>query len=360
MQESYIYLSAFSLMVVICMVVNVATNRNVPQKHRRYFIEVYVLMCITTFCECLWTLINGGNSRILLQITKILEFSITPILPVIYSKTFQIKDDRRNFKNLLFYILVIVHLIIEIVSINTGGYIFYVDENNVYHRGQFYAIYVATFTICATYLFCNIVSFSNYYQNKDVLFLISVILFLFCGILIQFIAKVNVAWLAVSVASLMLFIYHSNVTGYIDSLTTLLNQRSYKSKVESIDEQVIVLLMDVNDFKAINDNYGHSYGDEVLKEIGFAIKETYSKFGYCYRIGGDEFCALLQTTADLNGLNEKFVAKLEELKKRDPRFPGVSIGWALYQAVGDVSILDVIQQADMAMYESKRKSKVQS
>ena len=53
-------------------------------------------------------------------------------------------------------------------------------------------------------------------------------------------------------------------------------------------------MIDANDFKLINDTYGHQCGDWALAKISEAILNVYSKVGFCYRIGGDEFCVILR------------------------------------------------------------------
>ena len=55
-------------------------------------------------------------------------------------------------------------------------------------------------------------------------------------------------------------------------------------------------MFDVDNFKQINDHYGHVQGDVCLAEIAECIKKVYANDGYCYRTGGDEFCVLLKNS----------------------------------------------------------------
>jgi diguanylate cyclase (GGDEF)-like protein len=56
-----------------------------------------------------------------------------------------------------------------------------------------------------------------------------------------------------------------------------------------------VVVMDVDDFKRVNDRHGHLYGDQCLKRLAALVYDTFKDIGVSYRIGGDEFCVLMRT-----------------------------------------------------------------
>ena len=56
----------------------------------------------------------------------------------------------------------------------------------------------------------------------------------------------------------------------------------------------MLIVFDLDNFKYINDTYGHQAGDQCLKVIAECLKKAYSRYGNCYRIGGDEFCVLFR------------------------------------------------------------------
>ena len=83
----------------------------------------------------------------------------------------------------------------------------------------------------------------------------------------------------------------------LDALTGLLNQSSYLHRTAEMTRRGgMLVVFDVDNFKYINDHYGHLQGDVCLAEIADCIKKAYASYGYCYRIGGDEFCVLLKDT----------------------------------------------------------------
>ena len=74
----------------------------------------------------------------------------------------------------------------------------------------------------------------------------------------------------------------------------------------------VLVVFDVDAFKQINDSYGHVQGDLCLAEIAECIKKAYANFGYCYRIGGDEFCVLLKNADKEDWCKQEFLHRLEE------------------------------------------------
>lgn len=348
-------------MAVLLMFVNIRSNLNINQKHRRYFRLTYGLIAVTAMCECIGRFISNSaiiELKPILIIVKFIEFSITPCIPVIYASIFKVGNQNENFAHKVMLALLLIHILTEVLSLYSGT-IFLVNNSGVYERGTYYAVYVISFVFAGMYLFWMVISFSSFYQNKDLKLLVSIVVFITSGVMIQFIlSEVNITWLTISISSIFMFVYYENITLYTDALTVLLNQRSYKAQLErGFEEETIVLLMDVNDFKNVNDRYGHNYGDLALKAIGNAIKEVYASYGYCYRIGGDEFCVFMKPKVDVRKLNKQFIAKLIELQTKDIKFPLVSIGSALYRPQNGLSILDTVEEADKNMYEEKRRLK---
>lgn len=98
-------------------------------------------------------------------------------------------------------------------------------------------------------------------------------------------------------------------------------------------------------------------GDAVLAEVGSTIYAVFSKVGYCYRIGGDEFCVIAQIsdTAAEKYLSE-FLRELTARRVKNEHLPHVSVGYMCFNPVLG-SVEDAIKRADRTMYHYKRKRK---
>jgi len=144
-----------------------------------------------------------------------------------------------------------------------------------------------------------------------------------------------------------------------DSLTGLLNRHSLRLNFNGyIGEKVFVVMMDVDDFKHYNDEYGHEVGDEVLKEFSIIIEDVFDNADI-YRYGGDEF--LLVSDCDVED-------GIEGLKEIRNRFHGLrftnhgknatcSFGYVYGMCDNDYNMRKMINTADENLYKSKGEGK---
>lgn len=146
-----------------------------------------------------------------------------------------------------------------------------------------------------------------------------------------------------------------------DSLTGILNRRAFDQICHASAEKqqpIALLLIDMDNFKAINDNYGHSGGDTALQELSRLLLETFRTDDYVARIGGDEFAAILPyclpqaaniIKQKILGVNEKLVTIKDNIKP-----VSISVGVA-FSSTGYSE--DLFKKADKALYIVKEKGK---
>lgn len=150
---------------------------------------------------------------------------------------------------------------------------------------------------------------------------------------------------------------------YTDSLTQCNSRAACISLIESLEDQrnmrVSIVYMDLNNFKHVNDTYGHDKGDNLLVIFGAVLKEVFEKRGFVGRLGGDEFITIL---ADANDDEiERMCKEVEQLlweQSKNLDFPYVissSYGYASRNVGQPETIEEVMQQADEKMYLNKAK-----
>ena len=145
-----------------------------------------------------------------------------------------------------------------------------------------------------------------------------------------------------------------------DKLTSLLNRQGYDAIYRDLDlEKTIYILLDIDDFKSINDNYGHVIGDRFLKKIA-AILLKYFPDDYVCRLGGDEFAILISGYQD--NIKEELIKKFNAMEKeatdtQHDRLPSssISIGVVFGSSIDTTDTL--YRKADKAMYHVKGISK---
>ena len=163
--------------------------------------------------------------------------------------------------------------------------------------------------------------------------------------------------LAKKCAQVLHFAYHDELTGLpnrsllLDRLTQAMAQSGRQQK------QLVLLFIDLDKFKTINDQLGHAAGDQVLQQVAKRLSACVRVGDTACRYGGDEFLILLPELNDQNSID----AVKDKIQKRlaaaymlnnQPRIVTASIGVAIYKQ-GELNCRDFIEQADSAMYVAK-------
>ncbi len=148
-----------------------------------------------------------------------------------------------------------------------------------------------------------------------------------------------------------------------DVLTPLLNRRAFVREVQRAialtrrhDIAASVIYFDLDDFKGVNDNYGHAAGDAVLIAVAERLLANVREADVVGRIGGDEFAVLLQH-ADLGAAQAKAATLAKAVCERTVEAPGgdirVSLTWGARQIGAVDSAEQALSEADAAMYLRK-------
>lgn len=156
-----------------------------------------------------------------------------------------------------------------------------------------------------------------------------------------------------------------------DSLTGLANRRGCEGALENTlarakrgDNRFAVLLLDLDDFKTINDSMGHDIGDQILVRIALRIKSVVREGDLVCRLGGDEFVVLmrdLEENAQAAFLAERIVEVLRHpiTLRYSEHVVTASIGVAVYDEHTE-TVSDLLKSADMAMYQAKQEGRNKS
>jgi diguanylate cyclase (GGDEF)-like protein len=155
----------------------------------------------------------------------------------------------------------------------------------------------------------------------------------------------------------------------VDGLTGLFNRHYFDVRLHQELERakrsatsLTLLLADVDDFKAINDTYGHQTGDAVLRMVGGALRSAVRVFDICARYGGDEMAILMPSSDRASAIAcaervQKWIAESAGRENAPAQLPTltVSIGVAVFET-GDAPA-DLLHRADQCLYEAKSAGK---
>lgn len=266
-------------------------------------------------------------------------------------------DIRRNIYRtigLISIVLLVINIFYPLVfSVSDGRY----------QRGFAYIIFLifaAFYILDSLYLYVKRVKKNGSLKLFPVhIFLIPVIL----GVVIQaFFVEIAITWtsIAISVAGIMTALKNEII--FTDCLTGLYNREYleflHKRACNKKDCWVSGIMIDLNGFKQINDNYGHAEGDLALCIVADLLRKSFSEYGVVTRYAGDEFVIMLNTTDDqliqkiIESAKKNFVTENEKNDK--PYQLSASMGYAITN-LSNETIDDFMNRIDEQMYQDKMK-----
>ena len=266
-------------------------------------------------------------------------------------------DIRRNIYRtigLISIVLLVINIFYPLVfSVSDGRY----------QRGFAYIIFLifaAFYILDSLYLYVKRVKKNCSLKLFPVhIFLIPVIL----GVVIQaFFIEISITWtsIAISVAGIMTALKNEII--FTDCLTGLYNrvylEFLHKRACNKKDCWVSGIMIDLNGFKQINDNYGHAEGDLALCIVADLLRKSFSEYGVVTRYAGDEFVIMLNTTDDqliqkiIKSAKKNFVTENEKNDK--PYQLSASMGYAITN-LSNETIDDFMNRIDEQMYQDKMK-----
>ena len=355
--NGYFYvLTTIDLFVLSFMCLLTKLSESLNKKQKQGFFFAFALIAAISVLEVVTLAVDGAPAgyRWLNILSNYLGFGLSPAvsLCLVYSM------DRKKRTSRWFKAAVCCeacYLLFLALSI-PAGLVFSVSADNLYSRGQSFYIYIIMYFAAIVYLSASTIVTAREFQNRSRPLIYPLMIFLTLETIIQVaLPDLHVTWLCVTLLSVLYFIYCNEMWSQLDALTGLLNQNSYLNRTAEMRcSNGVLMVFDVDNFKQINDRYGHTQGDICLAEIGHCIKKAYAHSGYCYRIGGDEFCVLLENADREKQCTQEFVYQLEQRRKAIGFLPLVSFGSAPFSGE---DILTVKNRADREMYRCKKTRK---
>lgn len=256
----------------------------------------------------------------------------------------------------------VVEVIMVLCNLSGTGIMFKITGENVYQRTGGALVGYITLTIYLGYSIYLV-----YHSRKQGVNLIyfPVLYFValcFTGILLQLLFYgITASWLMATITLVFVQMQSYAQNLYMDELSGLYNRRylnAMLTKRKITDQKALYgIMMDVNDFKYINDNYGHSMGDKAISTMGNILCRSIPDAGMAIRYAGDEFIVLLP------GVDKECVAAtMQEIDHNLSKFNeagtevfrlSVSMGYAEFGPEDDVEAF--LKHMDEKMYEEKRK-----
>lgn len=378
MDYNYTVTILICIISMIILTIDVGKNTILNKKDIKWFRATFILAAIGACCEYFGVFFDKmENSPVRLHwLITFIEFSLSPFLALCLARS---AGMQRKLKPM--FALMGINVILEIVSLFTG-IIFYIDLNGTYQRGDYYWIYILFCGISFAYILIAFIQIGIRSKIRNLVNIILIACITIIGQTANIIdGNINSGYSSICVTATLLYICLQNIFRHImlekinieknisshDALTKVMSRLSYDEKIKEIDREIseapsgikfAVCECDLNNLKVINDSFGHDTGDTYIINCCKVICNFF-KHSPVYRIGGDEFVAILRTD-DYDRIEEikkeLLDFSIEEMKKQIsvPEKKSFATGFAIFNPQNDKSFADVIKRADIEMYENKK------
>lgn len=269
----------------------------------------------------------------------------------------------RNFKRIkkksrILAVPLIIATILIFINLLGTGIIFDISKENVYTRGPMnFILYIFVFV----YYIESIYTVQKAKNDSILVEFFPIYFFIIpcmIGTMIQgFFFGISTIWLCVAIAFILVYIEIQISISFIDDLSGLYNRKYMNHYLDKLQndkpKHVYGFLMDINDFKTINDIYGHLKGDQAIIQFGKILQHSIDKDSVAIRMGGDEFVifAILKSNEEALALKKHIEQNVRQfnIHSKEPFHLSFSIGIAKYSG----NIETFLSSMDDSMYEAK-------
>ncbi len=306
-------------------------------------------------------------------------YIMNPVMSLLYASFCEIKLCtpvwKRRMLLIAYSVPVVINLVLSLISIR-HPLLFNIRADNVYERGPLlYLSFIFSYVLLGVAFF-RVLSYRRRFVREageapspcnrhDIAsLLVFPLLPLIGGIIQIWFCPVTVVWLVPVFASLIVFINIQNSEISTDALTGLYNRRQTDSYLQSLvqsnaaEKQVGLAILDMDNFKQVNDLYGHLSGDHALRMMAGVLQAECDKGTFFSRYGGDEF--LLITRHKSPVMIEELIGRISAGLQKRSETSGIrysltlSAGAAIW-AEGMATVDDLFAAADAKLYQNKQK-----
>lgn len=256
----------------------------------------------------------------------------------------------------------LIDVILNLINLTGCGIVFTISPDNVYRRGSLVlTVYVILF-FYFIYSMCLVDRSKKSDLHINFFPVYYVVIPCMVGTIVQGMAYgITLGWTSVAIAWIFVYIETQFMNVFMDTLSGLYNRRYMDyilSKFQNREKASMYgVMIDVNEFKRINDVCGHTKGDEVIREIGKILTDSVPDNGIAVRYAGDEFIILLRTDdeEDVKRIVKTVEDKVEaynDLSKEAYRL-SFAMGYSRFDSTVE-SIERFLMEMDKKMYADKQ------
>ena len=336
-------------------------DRKANDTDSKLFTALLLICCSCCLMELLSFLVDGkpsGFCGAMVWITNTWLFLGNPLFATLWLFYVDYHLNKKEKRLMTIYrphLILLAVCWVAVLGNIFGHYLFGMDSQNAYFRlPASYSLYVVALFMIGNSVFV----YYRYRRRHHVEFFFPIWIFLvpvLIGIVIQSLFYgISLAWCCVSIGLAALYMSTQTELAYRDPLTGLYN-RHYLDRILNTWTGHSGIMLDMDFFKEINDRFGHSVGDEALRETADLLREAGPVDSIAFRFAGDEFILLLTTNSEeaIREVEADIKNAVETFNRSSGKPYAISL--SMGHAVFDTKDKDAFMEAiDSAMYIEKR------
>ena len=366
------------IIILFILIGSFAFDRYVTNRTTRLFWALLIATIWAIFLDFLNWAFDGslefGHLTFWFTVGSLCMGSILACFFSMYLNSYM--DDVHHFSKMytsakICVILNLASFVLTFILAITGTAFQFVDGH--YEIGALYDVVTVIPILSLLYLTGFVVWHRKEIGFHDVFAAVGYIFFMIAGALIEASYRIGTTYVAVAIADFFIFVMLQNEIiaqekrsiqewmkkSNTDVLTGFYNRFAYENDIQElengdVDENLVYVSVDVNSLKVVNDTLGHNAGDELLAGAAECLKKCFGEYGKLYRIGGDEFIAIVYANeeqlnairADLNDTTKNWSGKLVQSLN-------LSCGYVTRREDKQMSVRQMAILADRRMYDDK-------
>ena len=371
----YLQTNLFCVLILLLILIGLRNKTRYSVLLFKKILFCSILFCMFDIVSVIFRGTNYNSSNLILTFSNSFYLFLPLLIGYYWIQYVYLTIDENRFKLKKVKFLLVIPLLLGFIMLMINVFshnIFIINSNNIYERSNMYFLYaISSWIYIAISSIKTIIVYhrtDNIYIKEKIfplsLFIVaplitSIVQLLFYGL--------SVSQIGFTVSSLLIFLYYQDEQILTDNLTKVNNRTSFneflQNKYDVLKDNDIISLVfiDIDNFKYINDNYGHLVGDEVLINVASILKKSCLEFNknlFLARYGGDEFVIV-------SSLNLKQINELEKLidnnvkvyNKEENIKISISKGYTSDIKANYKSIIHIIDIADDLMYKNKKTKK---
>lgn len=369
-----VIINLFAASILFTILINEIRRQPSPMPQDRLFMRmVYPNMILCLSDAIAWSMENqqGTLNFIINHIFTSTAFLCIPILTCgwflyAYYEIFKDENKLARIQRILWYGILIFSLFVFTNPLT--HWVYYLDANNCYHRGLLFYPYTMIFYVFMVATLGMILGNRKRIARDHFMPLLFFVLpTVITSILAILFYGIALAWVGTTLAIFIIYLFIQSQRLGTDYLTGLYNRRELdeylNNRIEGrrADESFGIAMFDIDQFKYINDTWGHKAGDEALVTLSAIMRSVFRSREFLVRFAGDEFVVIF----DVHG-KEEMTAALRRLVKAIDHFNekrektwklSVSIGYDLYSPDSGMNGDALLNHVDKLMYQAKNMQK---